>query len=157
MRILIRAVVLVAILSALASSGVRAQRNVDTIVTNGKILTVDDRFSIVEALAIDEGRIVTRGTRQEVARYAGPKTQVIDVGGKTVIPVCSANSLASAFQSGHAAWRARRYSWCSPARIGVAITSVCSGRRCPVDMSLVRSGNGSGIPGPRLACGRPRL
>jgi len=86
MRILIRAVVLVAILSALASSGVRAQRNVDTIVTNGKILTVDDRFSIVEALAIDEGRIVTRGTRQEVARYAGPKTQVIDVGGKTVIP-----------------------------------------------------------------------
>jgi predicted amidohydrolase YtcJ len=86
MRILIPAVVLVAILGALASSGVRAQRNVGTIVTNGKILTVDDRFSIVEALAIDEGRIVARGTRQEVARYAGPKTQVIDVGGKTVIP-----------------------------------------------------------------------
>lgn len=64
----------------------RAQRNVGTIVTNGKILTVDDRFSIVEALAIDEGRIVARFTRQEVARYAGPKTQVIDVGGKTVIP-----------------------------------------------------------------------
>jgi len=39
MRILIRAVVLVAILGALASSGVRAQRNVGTIVTNGKILT----------------------------------------------------------------------------------------------------------------------
>jgi hypothetical protein len=43
--------------------------------------------------------------------------------------LCSANSLASAFQSRHAAWRARRYSWCRPPRIGVAITSVCSGRR----------------------------
>ena len=30
---------------------------------------------------------------------------------------------------GHAARRARRYSWCSPPRIGVAITSVCRGRR----------------------------
>ena len=30
---------------------------------------------------------------------------------------------------GHAARRARRYSWCRPPRIGVAITSVCSGRR----------------------------
>jgi predicted amidohydrolase YtcJ len=29
---------------------------------------------------------VVRGTREEVARYAGPKTQLIDIGGRTVIP-----------------------------------------------------------------------
>ena len=55
-------------------------------VTNGKILTVDADFRIVEALAINDGRIVARGTSAEMARYAGPNTKVIDVKGATVIP-----------------------------------------------------------------------
>jgi predicted amidohydrolase YtcJ len=63
-----------------------AQQNVDTVVTNGKILTVDTGFRIVQALAINDGRIVARGTSNEMARYAGPKTRVIDVAGATVIP-----------------------------------------------------------------------
>jgi len=75
-----------AVLTVIASSAALAQSNVDTIVTNGKILTVDAGFRIVQALAINDGRIVASGTREEVARYAGPKTQTIDVGGKTVIP-----------------------------------------------------------------------
>jgi predicted amidohydrolase YtcJ len=56
------------------------------VVTNGKILTVDADFRVVEALAINDGRIVARGTSAEVARYAGPNTKVIDVKGATVIP-----------------------------------------------------------------------
>ena len=74
------------ILAALASPGVLAQQKVDTVVTNGKILTVDAEFRVVEAIAINEGRIVSRGTSAEVARYAGPNTKVIDVKGATVIP-----------------------------------------------------------------------
>src|SRR5215471_6900458 len=76
----------IAILAALASPAALAQKNVDTIVTNGKILTVDADFRIVQALAIAAGRIVARGTSEEVARYAGPNTRVIDVAGATVIP-----------------------------------------------------------------------
>jgi predicted amidohydrolase YtcJ len=68
-----------AILAALTSPTVFAQQKVDTVVTNGKILTVD-------ALAINDGRIVARGTSAEVARYAGPNTKIIDVKGATVIP-----------------------------------------------------------------------
>ena len=64
-----------AILAALASAAALAQQNVDTVVTHGKILTVDAGFRVVEALAIDDGRIVARGTSAEVARYAGPDTQ----------------------------------------------------------------------------------
>ena len=45
-----------------------AQGNVDTVVTNGKILTVDADFRVVEALAISDGRIVASGTSAEVAR-----------------------------------------------------------------------------------------
>jgi predicted amidohydrolase YtcJ len=76
----------VAILAVLASPVAPAQNNVDTVVTNGKILTVDAVFRVVQALAIDDGRIVARGTNEEVARYAGPNTMVIDVKGATVIP-----------------------------------------------------------------------
>jgi hypothetical protein len=40
------------ILSALTSPAVLAQPKVDTVVTNGKNLTVDPGFSVVEALTI---------------------------------------------------------------------------------------------------------
>src|SRR5436190_6276370 len=75
----------IGIVATLASL-VLAQSNVDIVVTNGKILTVDRDFRVVEALAINGGRIVARGTRAEMARLAGPKTNVIDVKGATVIP-----------------------------------------------------------------------
>ena len=58
----------------------------ETILINGKILTVDDRFSIREALAINEGRILAVGNTADIRKIAGPKTQVIDLQGRTVIP-----------------------------------------------------------------------
>jgi predicted amidohydrolase YtcJ len=76
----------VGIVAGLTGTPALAQQNVDTIVTNGKILTVDAGFRVVEALAINDGRIVASGTNAEVARYAGPRTRVIDVAGATVIP-----------------------------------------------------------------------
>jgi predicted amidohydrolase YtcJ len=74
------------ILAVLSSTAVLAQRLADTVVTNGKILTVDADFGVVEALAIQGGRIVARGTSVEMARYAGPDTTILDVKGATVIP-----------------------------------------------------------------------
>ena len=81
-----RLIVFIGILAALTANPALAQQNVDTVVTHGKILTVDPAFGIVEALAIDDGRIVARGTSAEMARFAGPDTKVIDVAGATVIP-----------------------------------------------------------------------
>jgi predicted amidohydrolase YtcJ len=74
------------IFAALASAAAVAQRNVDTVITHGKILTVDADFRVVEALAVDDGRIVARGTSAEVMRYAGADTKTIDVAGATVVP-----------------------------------------------------------------------
>jgi predicted amidohydrolase YtcJ len=74
------------ILAAFAGPAALAQQKVDTVVTNGKILTVDANFRVVQALAINGGRIVATGTSAEIARYAGPDTKVIDVKGATVIP-----------------------------------------------------------------------
>lgn len=74
------------VLAILTTSGVLAQQTADTIVTHGKVLTVDAAFHTVEALAIANGRILATGTSAEIGRLKGPKTKVIDVAGATVIP-----------------------------------------------------------------------
>lgn len=58
----------------------------DLILSNGKIITVDERFTIAQAVAIQGDRIVAVGTNQEIARLAGTNTQRIDLQGKSVIP-----------------------------------------------------------------------
>jgi predicted amidohydrolase YtcJ len=58
----------------------------DTILTNGKIITVDDQFSIAEAVAIRGERIVAVGADAAIAALAGNATQRIDLGGRAVVP-----------------------------------------------------------------------
>jgi predicted amidohydrolase YtcJ len=58
----------------------------DTVFINGKILTVDQNFSIVESLAVVEDRIVAVGSNTDVNGLIGDTTQVVDLDGKTAIP-----------------------------------------------------------------------
>jgi len=58
----------------------------DTILVNGKILTVDSQFSTREAAAIRDGKIVIAGSNVEVRKLADPRTRVVDLEGHTVIP-----------------------------------------------------------------------
>jgi len=58
----------------------------DLVLTNGKIITVDERFSITQAVAIRGDRIVATGTNQEIGLLAGPGTRRIDLRGKAAIP-----------------------------------------------------------------------
>ena len=70
-----------------AVSLLRAQQAApDLILSNGKIITVDERFTIAQALAIRGDRIVAVGTNQDITRLAGPTTRRIDLRGKAVIP-----------------------------------------------------------------------
>ena len=58
----------------------------DLVLLNGKVVTVDERFSVVQAVAIKGDRIVRVGTDQDVTRLAGPATRRLDLRGRTVIP-----------------------------------------------------------------------
>jgi len=61
--------------------------NADLILHNGKILTVDKSFSVVQALAVKDGKIVRTGASAAVlAAEKGPATKVVDLAGKTVLP-----------------------------------------------------------------------
>lgn len=58
----------------------------DHVLHNGKIITVDDTFSISQGVAIRDGKLVEVGSNQQVLAHAGSQTTVIDLRGKTVLP-----------------------------------------------------------------------
>lgn len=58
----------------------------DQVLLHGKILTVDDDFSIAEAVAVAGNKILAVGSNAEIARLAGPATRIIELEGRTVIP-----------------------------------------------------------------------
>jgi predicted amidohydrolase YtcJ len=58
----------------------------EVVLVNGKIVTVDDRFAIAQAIAIKGQRIVAVGSTAEVRKSVSPNAKVIDLRGRTVIP-----------------------------------------------------------------------
>jgi hypothetical protein len=81
---MIRSFVLLVVSLACATQALA--QSPDTILVNGKVVTVDARSSTREALAVHDGRILALGTTAEVRKLAGPRTRVIDLQGRTVIP-----------------------------------------------------------------------
>ena len=79
------AVMLVAIAGAAAMLCAQ-QPAPDLVLSNAKIITVDERFMIAQAVAIQGDRIVAVGTNQEMAQLAGANTRRIDLRGRAVIP-----------------------------------------------------------------------
>ena len=77
--------VLAGIASIVLAIPARAQ-SPDTVLINGKIVTVDAKSTVAQALAIRDGRIVALGASAEMRKLAGPRSRVIDLQGRTVIP-----------------------------------------------------------------------
>jgi predicted amidohydrolase YtcJ len=64
-----------------------APRYADTILYNGAVLTVDDKDTVAEAVAVRDGRILAVGASSAVLELAGPKTVKVDLERKkTVMP-----------------------------------------------------------------------
>ncbi|MCH7704621.1 MAG: amidohydrolase family protein, partial [Planctomycetes bacterium] len=58
----------------------------DLVLRNGKIVTVDERYGTVQAIAVRADRILAVGTNEEIAEHIGPQTKVIDLQGKFASP-----------------------------------------------------------------------
>ncbi len=58
----------------------------DLILHHGKVVTVDDKFSIREAMAVEKGKILAVGSDEEILKLRGAGTRVLDLEGKTVLP-----------------------------------------------------------------------
>ena len=69
----------------LASPLLGAER-AQLVLFNGRILTVDPRDTIVQALAIRDGKIIAVGADRDILRLAGAATKRIDLRGRTATP-----------------------------------------------------------------------
>ena len=76
---------LLTLLALLIPAGAGAQ-GVDTLLLDGKVVTLDRASSVHEALAVRDGTIVAVGRSADLRALAGPGTRVIDLQGRTVIP-----------------------------------------------------------------------
>jgi len=58
----------------------------DVVLRGGKVLTVDKDFSIAQAIAVQGEHILAVGSDSDVESLIGPKTRVIELRGRTVVP-----------------------------------------------------------------------
>jgi hypothetical protein len=73
-------------LLALVFASCEPKEPADTVLVNGKVVTLDSAGRISEAIAIRGGRILAVGTTEEILAYAGSKTERVELGGKIVVP-----------------------------------------------------------------------
>ena len=55
------------------------------IYTNGTILTINDNMPQAEALAVEDGKIVAVGSRDEIVSQ-NPGAEIVDLQGRTLVP-----------------------------------------------------------------------
>ncbi len=87
----IRAAVVCAFALGIAGFAVSAALDVSTqppdlILVHGKILTVDAADSVVQAVAIRDGKIQAMGADKKILALAGKSSKIIDLRGRTATP-----------------------------------------------------------------------
>lgn len=58
----------------------------DLVLRGGKVITVDARDTIASAVAVRGNRIAAVGTDGQISRWIGPRTEVVELSGRTLLP-----------------------------------------------------------------------
>jgi len=74
------------LITLMFSALVLAQAPADMVLVNGKIWTVDDKRPEVDAVAVFGNRIAAVGSTEEIRKWVGANTKVIDLQGRRVTP-----------------------------------------------------------------------
>jgi len=83
---MLRPALAAALVLTLAAISPASAQSADTVLFGGKVLTVDRDFSVREAIAIADGRVLETGTSAAMKNLASPHARMIDLRGRTVIP-----------------------------------------------------------------------
>jgi predicted amidohydrolase YtcJ len=70
----------------LAAAAAVAAEKADALFINGRVLTLDAAGTAVQAIAVRDGRILATGSTRELRKLTGPRTEVVDLHGRTVLP-----------------------------------------------------------------------
>jgi predicted amidohydrolase YtcJ len=79
-------IVALTVAAGIAPAHAQAPAAADTILVNGRVITLDDTSSIVQAVAIRDGKVLAVGADADIRRRADVRTTIIDLGGRTVLP-----------------------------------------------------------------------
>jgi predicted amidohydrolase YtcJ len=79
-----RGLLIISIITGLCHLGTAAEP--DLILHGGKVVTVDTKFSIAQAVAITNHGIAAIGSDAEILKLKTPRTRVVDLQGRTVLP-----------------------------------------------------------------------
>ena len=71
---------------SLTTAQVAHAQYAETIYHGGDIVTVDEKNPTAEALAVKDGKIIAVGKKDEVLKFKGDATKLIDLGGKSLVP-----------------------------------------------------------------------
>jgi predicted amidohydrolase YtcJ len=74
------------IVSVILFSSALITASPDVILYNGKIVTVDPKFSIAQAVAVSGGRVLAVGANEAIITMRAANTKMIDLHGRTVLP-----------------------------------------------------------------------
>lgn len=83
---IIAAILVLALLLPIVSLATQTERGADMLFVNGVVYTVDEKDSIAQALAVQDGEIVFVGSNEEAAAWQGTKTQLVDLEGRFMMP-----------------------------------------------------------------------
>jgi predicted amidohydrolase YtcJ len=92
----------------------------EAVYLEGRVYTVDDRFRVVEALAVRGDRLLAVGSNEEIRKHIGPQTKVVALDGKAVLP---------GLIDTHLHWRDDR----EPQLLAVGLTSVHDMNKATID------------------------
>ena len=85
-RTILSGFALSALTLSISSVSQAAQPVADLIYSGGKIVTVDDLKPEAEAVAVKGGKIIAVGYRDEVMKFKGKGTKLVDLEGKAMLP-----------------------------------------------------------------------
>jgi predicted amidohydrolase YtcJ len=83
---MMRRVLLLVTLLVATSASVGSAQTPDAIYYNAKVVTVNARSEIAEAIAVAGGAILAVGSNERVKALAGPRTTLVDLAGKSLLP-----------------------------------------------------------------------
>ncbi|WP_337058772.1 amidohydrolase [Pseudomonas sp. USHLN015] len=72
--------------AAVAFASMEAMAGADMVLFNGKVFTADKARPMVQAIAVENGKVLAVGSDAEIKALADASTQRIDLGGKALMP-----------------------------------------------------------------------
>lgn len=78
--------ILVGVFVLAGTSSAQSLPAADLVITNAKVWTVDRSHPTAQAVAVLGDRIVAAGSTERVGAWVGPRTKVIDAGGRLLLP-----------------------------------------------------------------------